>query len=87
MIVVDIDSSTRRSHEYLPYRDTVADPTAPEPVAKELPRFVVDEVMKHIAGRYRVTPEPAETGIGGTSLGAIAALCRFIAARSCRVIR
>lgn len=74
MIVVGMDSGSRRTHEYRPYRDTVADPTAPEPVGKELPAFVVNEVMSHVSARYRVTADPTQTGIGGTSLGAIAAL-------------
>jgi predicted alpha/beta superfamily hydrolase len=74
MIVVGIDSSSRRTHEYRPYRDTVADPTAPEPIGRDLPAFVVNEVMPHVAARYRLTVDPTQTGIGGTSLGAIAAL-------------
>jgi predicted alpha/beta superfamily hydrolase len=74
LIVVGIDSSGRRSHEYRPFKDTVADPTAPEPIGKDLPAFVVNEVMPHVAARYRVLSDPNETGIGGTSLGAIAAL-------------
>jgi len=74
IIVVGIDSSSRRTHEYRPYRDTVADPTAPEPIGKDLPVFVVNEVMPHVSARYRLTADPAQTGIGGTSLGAIAAL-------------
>ncbi len=74
MIVVGIDSSTRRSHEYRPYRDNVADPTAAEPIGRELPAFVANEVMPYVAKRYRVTVDPTKTGIGGTSLGAIAAL-------------
>jgi len=74
LIVVGIDSSGQRSHEYRPYRDTIADPTGPEPIGKDLPGFVVNEVMSHIAPRYRVTAEAAETGIGGTSMGAVAAL-------------
>ena len=74
LIVVGIDSTGRRSHEYRPFRDTVADPTAPEPIGKDLPAFVVDEVMQHVSGRYRVTADPTETGIGGMSLGAVAAV-------------
>ena len=74
MIVVGMDSSSRRTHEYRPYKDTVTDPAAPEPVGKELPAFVVNEVMPYVSARYRVTADPVQTGIGGTSLGAIAAL-------------
>jgi predicted alpha/beta superfamily hydrolase len=74
IIVVGIDSSSQRTHEYRPYRDNLIDPTGPEPIGKNLPGFVVNEVMKHVSARYRVTREPADTGIGGTSAGAIAAL-------------
>jgi enterochelin esterase-like enzyme len=45
MIVVGIDSSSRRTHEYRPYRDTVVDPISPEPTGKNLPGFVVNEVL------------------------------------------
>lgn len=55
MIVVGIDSSSRRPHEYRPHKDSIADPTAPEPLGKELPAFVVNEVMAHVSARYRVT--------------------------------
>ena len=34
----------------------------------------MNEVMRHVSERYRVTADPAATGIGGTSAGAIAAL-------------
>jgi predicted alpha/beta superfamily hydrolase len=74
MIVVGMDSSGKRPHEYRPYRDNIGDPAAPEPIGRELPGFVVNEVMPHVSARYRVTADPALTGIGGTSLGAMAAL-------------
>ena len=74
MIVVGIDSSGRRSHEYRPYKDAFADPDGPEPVGRAIPEYLVKEVMPHVSARYRVTADPALTGIGGTSLGAIAAL-------------
>ena len=74
IIVVGIDSSTKRNYEYRPYRDPLSDPRAPEPIGRQLPSFLVDEVLPFVAARYRVTHEPAHTGIGGTSLGASAAL-------------
>ena len=74
MIVVGMDSSARRPHEYRPYRDNVADPTSPEPIGRELPAFVVDDVMPHVSANSRVTADATRTGIGGTSLGAMAAL-------------
>ncbi|HXW61350.1 MAG TPA: alpha/beta hydrolase-fold protein [Candidatus Acidoferrales bacterium] len=74
LIVVGIDSSAKRNYEYSPYRDPISDPRAPEPIGKQLPSFLIDEVVPFVASRYRVTDEPAHTGIGGTSLGGSAAL-------------
>jgi enterochelin esterase-like enzyme len=74
MVIVGIDSSGRRQHEYRPYRDPLTDPSAPEPIGRELPGFLVNEVLPHVSKTYRVTADPTQTGIGGTSLGAIAAL-------------
>jgi predicted alpha/beta superfamily hydrolase len=74
IIVVGIDSSTERSYEYSPYGDPISAPRAREPIGKQLPSFLADEVLPLISTRYRVTDEPAHTGIGGASLGASAAL-------------
>jgi predicted alpha/beta superfamily hydrolase len=74
IIVVGIDSSAKRNYEYSPYRDPISDPRAPEPIGKQLPAFLIDEVLPFVSSRYRVSDEPARTGIGGTSLGASAAL-------------
>ena len=74
IVVVGIDSSTERSYEYSPYRDPISAPRAPEPIGKQLPSFLADEVLPFVSSRYRVTDEPAHTGIGGASLGASAAL-------------
>jgi enterochelin esterase-like enzyme len=74
IIVVGVDSSTHRSYEYSPYRDSITDPHAPEPIGRQLPSFLGDEVLPFVSSRYRVNGDPAHTGIGGTSLGASAAL-------------
>lgn len=74
IIVVGIDSSTKRNYEYSPYRDPISDPACPEPIGKQLPSFLIDEVLPFVSSRYRVSDEPARTGVGGTSLGASAAL-------------
>jgi predicted alpha/beta superfamily hydrolase len=74
MIVVGMDSNSRRGYEYQPWRDVIAEPAALEPIGKLLPAFVVNDVMVYIAGHYRVTTDPARTGIGGASLSGIAAL-------------
>ncbi len=74
IIIVGIDSSKRRNYDYSPYRDPISDPRAPEPIGKQLPSFLADEVLPFISSRYRAANEPAHTGIGGTSLAASAAL-------------
>ena len=74
IIVVGIDSSGRRNHEYAPYRDVLVEPAAPEPIGRELPGFVVNEVLAHVGRNYRVTAEPRLTAIAGASLGGLAAL-------------
>ena len=74
LVVVGIDSSSRRSHEYRVFPDVLTDAAAPEPIGGRLPTFLVNEVMPHVSARYRVTSDPADTAIGGTSLGAMAAL-------------
>jgi predicted alpha/beta superfamily hydrolase len=74
LIVVGVDSSAQRQREYRVYRDTVADSAGPDPMGTMLPAFLVNEVMPFVAANFRVTTNPAETGIGGTSLGAVAAL-------------
>jgi enterochelin esterase-like enzyme len=74
MIVVGIDSTHHRDYQYSPYPSPVADPDAPEPIGKRLPRFFAAEVIPFVSARYRVTDEAAHTGIGGVSLGGAAAL-------------
>jgi len=74
MIVVGMDSSGRRSYEYSIYSDPISNPGAARPIGRQLPKFVADEVMPFVTQRYRITTEPGRVGIGGTSLGAMAAL-------------
>ena len=79
VIVVGIDSTEHRAFEYSPYKDTITDARAPEPIGKQLPSFVADEVIPFVSSRYRVSDSAAETGIGGTSLGGSAALYASLA--------
>jgi predicted alpha/beta superfamily hydrolase len=79
MFVVGIDNAgDKRSSEYLPYpdplntKDAVSDEKSVH--GKEYARFVVTEVMPFIEKRYRVSRGALNTGIGGSSYGAIAAL-------------
>jgi predicted alpha/beta superfamily hydrolase len=82
IILVGIDSGKavqggsdeQRTREYLPYADAKYDPAATAPRGVDYPRFLFDEVMPAVAGRYRVQSGPAATGIGGSSYGGVAAL-------------
>jgi predicted alpha/beta superfamily hydrolase len=73
LIVVGIDSSAKRNHQYRVYKDVIADAAAPEPIGRQLPSFLADEVLPYVAARYRVAAEAERTGIGGASLAAVAA--------------
>ena len=48
MIVVGMDSNSRRGYEYQPWKDVVAEPAALEPIGKVLPAFVVNDVMTYL---------------------------------------
>jgi enterochelin esterase-like enzyme len=74
IIVIGIDSTEHRAYEYSPYKDTITDPHAPEPIGKQLPSFIADEVIPFASSHYRVSDSAAQTAIGGTSLGGSAAL-------------
>lgn len=74
LIVVGIDSDRDRTRNYRPYRDPITDAAAPEPRGKEIPAFLANEVLPYVSARYRVTPDAGKTGIGGASLGGVAAL-------------
>ena len=74
LIIVGIDhGGARRGREYLPVEDSL-NPTATEPLGREYAEFVTREVMPFIARTYPVARGPSNTGFGGSSYGAIAAL-------------
>jgi enterochelin esterase-like enzyme len=74
IIIVGMDSSSKRGFEYSVYPDPISNPSAPEPIGKQLPAFVSTDVAPYVASHYRVSANPTETAIGGTSLGGVAAL-------------
>ncbi len=80
MIVVGIDNAGRRlrSDEYLPYEDKFLTPPLPSPNGKKYPQFLTEEVMPFINAKYRTSKKASETGIGGSSYGAVAALYAVI---------
>lgn len=81
LIVVGIDNAGRqqRANEYLPWKDEFLDPPLEHPEGAKYPRFLIDEVMPFIESKYRVREGPENTGIGGSSYGALISLFAVIA--------
>jgi predicted alpha/beta superfamily hydrolase len=74
LIIVGIDhGGIRRGREFLPVEDE-RNPTATNPLGREYAEFVTREVMPFIARNYPVAAGALNTGFGGSSYGAIAAL-------------
>jgi predicted alpha/beta superfamily hydrolase len=76
LIVVGIDHAGRRErfHEYFPYVDRFLQPPDPDPQGRRYPAFLVDEVVPFVEARYRVSRDPAQRGVGGSSAGGLAAI-------------
>lgn len=78
MIVVGIDNATvQRIREFLPYKALF--PPVPKPLGKRYPDFLIHEIMPFIQRTYRVAKGAKNTGLGGSSLGAVIALHTAIA--------
>lgn len=78
MIVVGIDNTGKnRFREYMPHRSL--HPMMLRVQGKHYPDFLFKEVMPFIGQQYRVATEPENTGLGGSSLGALIALYTAIA--------
>jgi predicted alpha/beta superfamily hydrolase len=74
LIVVGIDhGDARRAREYLPVEDD-RNPGARKPLGPEYAEFVTREVMSLIQQRYPTAGGASNTGFGGSSYGAVAAL-------------
>src|SRR5271170_4581571 len=73
LIVVGIDNAhSNRIKEFLPYRSF--QPPVLRPQGKRYPSFLMDEVMPFVYERYRIARGPENTGLGGSSLGALISL-------------
>jgi predicted alpha/beta superfamily hydrolase len=73
LIIVGIDNAQKeRPREYLPYRSF--HPPIMRPQGKRYPGFLLNEVMPFVYHRYRIARGPENTGLGGSSLGAIISL-------------
>ena len=73
LIIVGIDNAQKdRPREYSPYRSF--HPPIMRPQGKRYPDFLLNEVMPFVYQHYRIARGPENTGLGGSSLGAIASL-------------
>jgi predicted alpha/beta superfamily hydrolase len=78
MIVVGIDNAAKdRFREYMPHRSL--QPMMLRVQGRRYPDFLIKEVMPFVAGSYRVATGPENTGLGGSSLGALIALYTALA--------
>jgi predicted alpha/beta superfamily hydrolase len=73
MILVGIDNTQKeRVREYVPHRSL--NPPIMRVRGRLYPDFLIFEVMPFIRERYRVAPGAENTGLGGSSLGALISL-------------
>jgi predicted alpha/beta superfamily hydrolase len=73
MVIVGIDNAGReRFREYMPHRSL--SPMMLRVQGNRYPNFLMKEVMPFVARNYRVAPGPENTGLGGSSLGALISL-------------
>jgi predicted alpha/beta superfamily hydrolase len=73
LIVVGLDNAGKdRIREYMPYRSL--QPVIMRVQGSRYPDFLIKEVMPFVARNYRVASGPQNTGLGGSSLGALIAL-------------
>ena len=73
MIIVGIDNTGRnRIREYMPHRSL--QPMLMRVQGTRYPDFLTKDVMPFMARNYRVATGPENTGLGGSSLGALISL-------------
>jgi predicted alpha/beta superfamily hydrolase len=73
MIIVGIDNAAKnRIREYMPHRSL--QPIRLRVQGSRYPDFLTREVMPFVARNYRLASGPGNTGLGGSSLGALIAL-------------
>ncbi|MGC2021187.1 MAG: alpha/beta hydrolase-fold protein [Candidatus Sulfotelmatobacter sp.] len=73
MIIVGVDNAGKdRIREYMPHRSM--HPMMLRVQGRHYPDFLMKEVMPFVERAYRVAAGPENTGVGGSSLGALIAL-------------
>jgi predicted alpha/beta superfamily hydrolase len=77
LVIVGIDNTgADRMKEFLPYRSF--SPPVLRPQGKRYPDFLMNEVMPFVYERYRIARGQENTGLGGSSLGALISLYTVI---------
>jgi len=73
LILVGIDNAQKeRIREFLPYRSIY--PPVLRPQGQKYLKFLLDEVVPFVRQRYRIAGGAENTGLGGSSLGAVISL-------------
>jgi predicted alpha/beta superfamily hydrolase len=73
LVIVGIDNAGKdRIREYMPHRSY--QPVILRVQGSRYPSFLIKEVMPFVQRHYRVASGPENTGLGGSSLGALIAL-------------
>ena len=73
LIIVGIDNTGNdRIREYMPHRSM--HPMMLRVQGRRYPDFLIREVMPFVENTYRIATSPENTGLGGSSLGALIAL-------------
>jgi predicted alpha/beta superfamily hydrolase len=78
MIIVGLDNAGQdRLREYMPHRSM--HPVMLRVLGRRYPDFLIKEVMPFVEETYRIATSPENTGLGGSSLGALIALYTVMA--------
>ena len=73
LIIVGLDNAGKdRLREYMPHRSM--NPMLLRVQGRRYPDFLIKEVMPFVESAYRVATSPENTGLGGSSLGALISL-------------
>ncbi len=78
IIVVGIDSTAKRDVELAPFGNPLFYGPAKVFQGMHVPEFLTDEVLPYVAAHYRVKRGREHTGVGGSSLGGVAALTALL---------
>lgn len=78
IIVVGIDSTRNRDGELAPFGNPLFYGSPKVFQGARVPEFLTDEVLPFVASHYRVKKGREHTGVGGASLGGVAALTALL---------